>query len=327
MLNASKAKLLPLLFVMVALGIAPSTAEAQEYPNKPIRLVVPFAPGGNADVAGRLIAEGLTAALGQPVVVENRGGAGGNIGADAVAKSRADGYTLLLASSALTINPAVYAKVPYDIVKDFEPVGLSMTTSLVLVASTKLGIRSVHDLIAAAKAKPGTLTFGSAGIGSGSHLAGELFNQTTHIQAMHVPYKGSGPATAAILSGEVDFTLTSQGGTLPFYKKQQVIALAVTSKTPSPLFPDVPTIEVAGVKEYEAGDWIGVLAPRGTPKTVVYRLTDALAQWVHQPDTRTRLAQMGFEARFGTPEDFGTLIRSELVKWNRTAKAANIKAE
>jgi tripartite-type tricarboxylate transporter receptor subunit TctC len=327
MLNNSRAKLQTALVLLFALAIVPLTTRAEEYPTRPIKLIVPFAPGGNADVAGRLMAEGLTGELGQTMVVENKPGAGASLGAGVAAKSRADGYTLLLALSALTINPSIYAKVPYDMTKDFEPVGLAMTTSLVLVASNKLGVHSVAELIAKAKAAPGKLTFGSAGVGSGSHMAGELFNQVAGIKTLHVPYKGSGPATSAILTGDVDFTFTSQAGALPFYQAQQVVALAITGKTPSPLFPGVPTIEAAGIKNYEAGDWIGILAPAGTPKSIVDRLNSALANWLKKPDTKARLAQQGFEAQSGTPAEFGALIRSELVKWNRTAKAANIKAE
>ena len=319
---------LPIVFAALLAIVGTSTpAWADDYPSKPIRLIVPFAPGGNLDAAGRLIADGLSGPLGQRIVVENKGGAGGSIGADAAAKSPNDGYALLLASSALTINPAIYAKVPYDIVKDFEPVGLTMVTWLVLVASPNVGINSVTDLIAQAKAKPGKYTVGSAGVGSGSHLAAELFNQTAQVQTMHVPYKGSGPATAAVVSGEVDLTFTSQAGALPFYKSQKVVALAITGKDASPLFPGVPTIEAAGLKNYTAGDWIGILAPAGTPKSVVARLNTELGKWLNQPETKARLAQLGFEAQTSTPEEFGALIRSELVKWNRTAKAANIKAE
>lgn len=327
MIAVSKAKLQTILVAVLALAVAPSTTRAQDYPNRPIRLIVPFAPGGNLDVAGRQIAEGLRGGLGQPIVVENKGGAGGSIGAEAAAKSAADGYTLLLASSALTINPAIHKKVPYDIVKDFEPVGLTMVTSLVLVASNKLGIRSVADLVAQAKAKPGRLTYGSAGVGSGSHMAGELFNQTAQVNILHVPYKGSGPATAAIVSGEVDLTFTSQAGALPFYKAQQLVPLAITGKTPSSLYPGVPTIEAVGIKNYEAGDWIGILVPAGTPKTVINRLNAALAKWLAQPETKARLAELAFETRPSSPDEFGSLIRSELVKWSRTAKAGNITAD
>lgn len=327
MLHLSRPQLRTALVLLLAVATASSTAWAQPYPARPIKLIVPFAPGGNTDVAGRLIADGLGTALGQPIVVENKPGAGASIGADAVAKASPDGYTLLLASSALTINPAIYPKLPYDMTKSFEPVGEAMETSLVLAASLKSGIKSVADLIARAKANPGKLTYSSAGLGSGSHFAGELFNQVAQIKTLHVPYKGSGPATAALLSGEVDYTFTSQAGTVGFYKQHQVVALAITGKTPSSLFPGVPTSEAAGLKGYEAGDWIGILAPAGTPKNVIDRINTELVKWLQKPETKARLAEMAFEARPGTPAEFGNLIRSELVKWNRTAKAGNIKAE
>jgi tripartite-type tricarboxylate transporter receptor subunit TctC len=322
--NICNIKLLTLLIASLA---AVSNVYAQDYPTKPVRLVVPFAPGGTTDVAGRLIATGLQSALGQTIVVENKPGAGGNIGADVVAKASPDGYTLLLTSSALTINPAIYDKMPYSITKDLEPVGLLMTTALVLVGSPKSNIRSVADLVTQAKAKPGSLTFGSAGVGSGSHLAGELFNQTAHIQTRHIPYKGSGPATTAVAGGEVDFTFTSQAGTLPFYQSGKVQVLAVTAKTPSPLFPGVPTVTASGVKGFEAGDWIGIMAPAGTPKAIVSRLSNELTKWVGLPETKKRLAELGFEPQTGTPQQFGDLIRAEITKWDRTAKAGSIKAE
>ena len=313
---------------ILVLALASSIpALADEYPTRPIRLIVPFAPGGNTDVAGRLISTGLGALLGQAIVVDNKGGAGGSIGAGMAAKSAPDGYTLLLTSSALTINPAIYEKVPYDMVKDFEPVGLSMTTSLVLIASPSLGVKTMAELLAVARAKPGKLTFGSAGVGSGSHLAGELFNQIARVRTMHVPYKGSGPATAAVLSGEVDYSFTSLSAAAPLYKGGRVVALAITAPSPSPLFPSVPTADSAGLKGFDAGDWIGIAAPAGTPKAVIDRLNSALTKWLSQPATKEQLAQAGFEAKSSTPQEFKRLIESELVKWSRTAKLAGIKAE
>jgi tripartite-type tricarboxylate transporter receptor subunit TctC len=318
------------LLVAVAafsLPALPMVVRAQEYPTKPIRLIVPFPPGGNLDVAGRLIAEGLKGPLGQQIVVENKGGAGASIGAELAAKSAPDGYTLLLGAIALTINPAISEKVPYDLVKDFEPIGLSMVTSLVLVASNNSGIKSVSDLIREAKARPGKLTYGSAGIGSGSHLAGELFNHTVQIQTTHIPYKGSGPATAAIAAGEVDFTFTSQAGAAPFHKAQKMVALAITDKTPSALFPGVPTIDAAGVRDYQRSDWIGLLAPAGTPKVVINRVNTEMVKWLNLPETKAKLEQLGFESRPSTPDEFGSLIKSELVQSKRIARMANLKAE
>jgi len=290
-------------------------------------LIVPFAPGGNTDVAGRMIAEGIGAGLGQPIVVENKPGAGASIGADFVAKSAPDGYTILLASDAQNINPAIYAKLPLDITKDFEPIGMAMTTTLVLVASKNSGIHSVADLVNRAKANPEKVTYSSAGVGSGSHMAGELFNQVAGIKTLHVPYKGSGPATTAVVSGEVDLTYTSQAGAVQFFKERQLEALAITGKEPSPLFPGVPTTESLGFKSYEAGDHLGLLAPKGTPKAVTDRLNAELAKWLKKPETKARLEQMAFEPRTSTSADYGAFIRSEVTKWAATAKAGNIKAD
>jgi tripartite-type tricarboxylate transporter receptor subunit TctC len=311
----------------VAAGLMPLALHAQDYPNKPVRLIVPFAPGGNADASGRLIATGLSNLLGQQVVVENRPGAGASIGAGIAARSAPDGYTLLLASSALAINPAVKKNLPYDLIQDFEPVGLAMGTSLVLVASRSSGIRTVADLLAKAKASPGKLTFGSAGVGSGSHLAGEIFSQTAQVKLLHVPFGGSGPATTAVAAGDVDLTFTSQAGALALSKADKVTSLAITGKNPSTLFPGVPTIEAAGVKGYEAGDWIGVLAPKGTPQAILNKLNAELAKWLKQPETEGKLGQMAFEVDYRHPEQFSTLLRGELGKWKQAATAAGVKPE
>ena len=315
------------LLALAAFAAVPAITWAQQYPTRPIKLIVPFAPGGNTDVAGRLIGEGIGPGLGQSIVVENKAGAGASIGAEFVAKSSPDGYTILLSSDAQNINPAIYPKLSHDIVKDFEPIGLAMVTTLVVVASKNSGIRSIADLIARAKANPGKITYSSAGIGSGSHMAGELFNQVAQIQTLHVPYKGSGPATTAVVSGEVDITFTSQAGAAPFYKDHQVEALAITGKNPSALFPGVPTTESLGFKGYEAGDHIGLLAPKGTPKNVIDKLNAELNKWLIKPETKARLAQIAFEPQSSTPAEYGDFIRSEVAKWARTAKAANIKAE
>lgn len=311
----------------VAVSATAPLVHADTYPSRPIRLIIPFAPGGNTDVAGRMIATGIGALLGQPLVADNRGGAGGTVAAGIAAKTPADGYTLLLASGALAISPAIYDKVPYDLAKDFEPIGQAVTTALVLAATPSLPFKTMPELIAAAKAEPGKITYGSAGVGSGSHLAGELFNQIAQIQTMHVPYKGSGPATTAVLSGEVDYTFTSLAAAAPLYKADKVKVLAITGKTTSDLFPGVPTADSMGLKGYEAGDWIGLLAPAGTPKAVVDRLNQALTQWLAQPETVKQFAQAGFEVSASTPQEFGAHINAELVKWKRIATNANIKAQ
>jgi tripartite-type tricarboxylate transporter receptor subunit TctC len=302
--------------------VGPSYADS--YPSRPIRLVVPFPPGGNGDVAGRLIAKGMSEELGQTVVVENKGGAGGGIAAGYVAKSTPDGYTVLLTTSALTISPSVYRQVPYDMRKDFVPVGLALTTSLVLVTAPNLGVKTVAELVEKAKRNPGQLTFGSAGVGSGSHMAAELFNQAAQIKAMHVPYKGSGPATIAIVSGEVDYTLTSLAAAAPLVKDGKVVALAVTGKKPSALYPSLPTVESGGYKNFEAGDWVGLTAPVGSPPAAMSTLNDALRKWLAKPDTPNTLLAAGFEIKYGSAQEFEALIQSELTKWKQTAKLAGM---
>lgn len=325
-MNTRRTLLRSMAVLALALGAA-LPARAEDYPTRPIRLIVPFAPGGNTDVAGRFLAKGMGDILGQPIVVENKGGAGATIGAGLAANSPADGYTLLVTSSALTISPSIYKKVPYDMTKDFEPIGRAMVTSLALVSSLKLGVKNVDELLARAKANPGKLTYSSAGVGSGSHLAGVLFNQATHIEAMHIPYKGSGPATSAILSGEVDYAFTSQAAALPLVNSGKVTALAVTSKAPSPLFAGIPTVDAVAAKGFEAGDWIGLTAAAGTPKPIIDRLNKALVQWLADPKAQAQLMQAGFEAKPSSPEAFSSLIQSELKKWSETAKLAGIEKQ
>lgn len=316
------------LAVLSALTVMPSLSQAQTYPTKSIRFIVSFAPGGNTDVVARLVANGLSQQMGQSVIVENRAGAGGGIGTDYVAKSAPDGYTVLIGHiGALTINPAIYEKLPYDTLKDFEPVGLSVVTPLVLVSAPSVGINSVTDLIAKAKADPGKLTYATAGAGSAAHMASELFNMAANIQTTHIPYKGAAPATTSIVSGEVSFAFNGQAPAQPFVKAGKLVALGVTGLTPSPLFPGVPTIASMGLKDFEVVDWNGLLVPAGTPKSIVEKLNTELVKFLNLPETKTRLAQLGFEGRPGTPAQFGTFIKSEMQKWSQSAKAAKIKAD
>lgn len=315
------------LAMLTALAMMPMSSHAQAYPAKPIRFIVPFAPGGNTDVAARLIANGLSHQMGQPIIVENRAGAGGGIGTDFVAKAPPDGYTVLIGHiGALTINPAIYEKLPYDTMKDFEPVGLSVVTPLVLVSAPSVGINSMADLIAKAKADPGKLTYATAGSGSAAHMASELFNLTAHIQTTHVPYKGAGPATTSLVAGEVSFAFNGQAPAQPFVKAGKLVALGVTGMNPSPLFPGVPTISSMGLKGFEVVDWNGLLVPAGTPKNIVTKLNTELVKYLNLPETKSQLAQLGFEGRPGTPAQFTTFIKTEMDKWSRSAKTANIKA-
>jgi tripartite-type tricarboxylate transporter receptor subunit TctC len=306
----------------------PAVCLAQAYPDKPIRLIVPFAPGGNTDIAARVVAKGLSPQLGQQIVIENRAGAGGTIGTDAVAKARPDGYTVLVGHiGALTINPAIYEKLPYDTLKDFEPVGLSVVTPAVLVTAANVGIGSLAELIAKAKADPGKLTYSTAGSGSAAHMASELFNHSAQIQTTHVPYKGAAPATTALLAGEVSFAFSGVAVAQPFVKAGKLIALGVTSRKPNSLFPGVQPLASQGLKDFEVEDWNGLLVPAGTPKSVIVKLNTELVKYLSLPDTKAQLEQLGFEARPGTPGEFASFIRSEMDKWSRAAKTAKIKAD
>ncbi len=311
-----------------ALVALPVSAQAQAYPNKTIRIVVPFAPGGNTDVAARLLANGLGQQMGQSIIVENRAGAGGGIGTDFVAKAAPDGYTVLLGHiGALTINPAIYDKLPYNALQDFEPVGLAVTTPLVLVTSPNVGVKSVAELIAKAKAEPGRLTYATAGSGSAGHMASELFNLAAQIQTTHVPYKGAAPGTTALLSGEVSFRFSGQAPVQEFVKSGKLLALGVTGRTPSAQFPGVPTMASLGLPNYEVLDWNGLLVPAGTPKPIVDKLNAELVKFLGLPETQAQLTRLGFDARPGTPAEFASFMRSETEKWSKSAKAANIKAD
>ena len=316
------------LMMLSALAMMPMSTLAQAYPTKPITFIVPFAPGGNTDVAARLVANGLGQQMGQQVVVVNRSGAGGVIGTDSVAKAAPDGYTVLVGHiGALTINPAIYEKLPYDTLKDFEPVGLAVVTPLVLVASSQIGLKSMAELIARAKADPGKLTYATAGSGSAGHMATELFNMSANIKTTHIPYRGAGPGTTAILAGEVDFRFSGQAPVLPFVKSGKLVALGVTGHNPSPQFPGIATLASLGLKDFEVEDWSGLLVPAGTPASVVTKLNAELVKYLNLPETKAQLTQLGFEGRPGTPAQFKTFIKSEMDKWSRSAKAANIKVE
>lgn len=303
-------------------------ADQTNYPNKPIRFIVPFAPGGNTDIAARIIATGLSEQIGQSVVVENKPGAGGGIGTDYVAKSQPDGYTILVGHiGALTINPAIYEKLPYDTLKDFEPIGLSVVTPLVLVTAPKVGIHSFGELIEKAKADPEKLTFGTAGSGSAAHMASELFNLTANIKTTHIPYKGAGPATTALVAGEIDFSFTGLAPSLPFVKAGKLVALGVTSKKPVSQYPGVKTLDSMGLTDFEVVDWNGLLAPKGTSMEIIKKMNIELNKFLNLSSTKELLEKQGFEARPGSPEQFRVFIKSEMEKWSKSAKLAKIKVE
>jgi len=315
------------LLAAVALAAAPAGG-AQGFPDRPARIVVPFPPGGPLDATGRLIAQKLTEAWGQSVVVENKPGAGGNIGADLVAKSAPDGYTVVMgALSTHAVNPSLYPRMPYDAVKDFAPITLLATTPNVLVVNPSLPVNSVKDLVAYAKANPGKLSFGSGSNGSAGHLAGELFKFDTGIDVVHIPYKGGAPATQALLAGDVQFMFDNLANATPQIKAGKLRALAVTTAERSKLAPDLPTMAEAGLPGFDISTWYGLLAPAGTPKSVVVRWNVEVVKILNTPDVRERLAAQGAEAAPTTPAQFADFIGSEIPKYARIVKASGAKVD
>ena len=314
------------VFLIAALTGAAS-AEAQNYPVRPVRLVVPSSPGGGTDISARIIAPKLSEYLGQQVVVDNRPGAGTMIGGEVVARAAPDGYTLLMGISTLAINPAIYRKVPYDALRDFAPVSQAVALPNVLVAHPSLPVKSVKELIAFAKARPGQLNFASAGLGTSPHLSMELFLSMTKLKMVHVPYKGSGPGVVDLVAGHVPLMMPNMLSALPHIKTGRLRALGVTSARRAAGAPDIPTIAEAGVPGYEAVQWYGVLAPAGTPRPIVTRLHAQIVRVLQLPDIRQRFSTDGAEAVGSSPEEFATFIRAETAKWARVIKDAGIRPE
>ncbi|MCE9639825.1 MAG: tripartite tricarboxylate transporter substrate binding protein [Betaproteobacteria bacterium] len=316
------------LLAVALLCAASGTACAQTYPSKPIKLVIPYPPGGSTDVIGRLVAMRLSDALGQSVVVDNRGGAGGVIGADFVAKSAADGYTILIGTpGAITISPSLQPKLPYQPLRDFAPVSLLATVPNLLVSHPSVPITGVQDLIRIAKAKPGLLSYGTSGIGASPHLAGELFKYMTQTDIVHVPYKGAGPAFLDLISGRIDLMFPVYASVLPQVNAKKVKAIAITSLQRAPALPLVPTVDESGLKGFEVSNWFGVLAPAGTPKNAVDRLNAAIVSAFKARETIDFLATQGLDSATSTPDQLLAYMRDEITKWGRVVKAANIKAE
>ena len=302
-------------------------AMAQSYPNRPIRLISPFAPGGGNDMISRTIAQALGKNLGQSVVVDNRPGANTIIGMELVAKAAPDGYTLIMTGSTVAINAALNPRLPYDSLRDFAPVSQVATTPLLFAVHPSVPAASVKELIALAKAKPGQLNFPSAGVGNISHLAGELFNVTAGVNLVHVPYKGTAPATADLLAGRVSVVFNSAFATLPYVKSGRLRALAVTGRARSSLLPAVPTVIESGLPGYEAGTWYGVLAPAATPSTVIERLHAEIVKAMSMDDVRHRLIEDFLDPVGNTPQEFSAMIKIEISKWSRVVKSAGIALE
>jgi tripartite-type tricarboxylate transporter receptor subunit TctC len=319
-----------LLAAAVCAAVAHSpAAHAQAYPNKPVKIVVPYAPGGPNDIVARLLAEKLTQANGQTFLVENRPGGGSNIGAEAVAKSAPDGYTLLVAATSHSINMTLFPKenLKYDLAKDFSPVSLLMTGPLVLVTSPKVPAKDLKEFVALAKSKPGKMAYGSSGNGASTHLAGEMLNARAGIQTIHVPYKGSGPALTDLMGGQIDFMVDTLISSMPFVKGNKIHALAVTGKARSPALPDVPTVAEQGYPGFEAVAWIGLLAPATTPPEIVAKLNADVKKILESPEVKVRLSEQGFNAEWQKPEVFGAYMKNEVQKWGAIVKSANVKVE
>jgi tripartite-type tricarboxylate transporter receptor subunit TctC len=299
---------------------AMAQGDASHYPNAPIKLVVPFAPGGFTDVVARMLAEKLTPELGQAVVVENRMGAGSTIGTDFVAKSAPDGYTLVLISTTHVIGPWLYKKLPYDAIKSFAPITKLVDSPYVLVVNPKVPVKSVGELIALAKSEPGKLDYASSGNGSSQHLAAALFATMAGIKITHVPYRGSGQALNDIIGGQVSMGFLGVTAALPQIAAGRLRALAVTTRQRSPDLPNVPTLDEAGIKGYEANIWLGLLAPAGTPKPVLDKLHDATAKVMQGPEAAKALATAGLTLSLSSEADFGSLLESESAKWGKVVQ-------
>lgn len=313
----------------LVLGNAQCRTEAASdtYPAKAVRVVVPFAPGGSNDIMARLIGQKFTEFFGQQFVIDNRPGASGIIGTDIVAKAQPDGYTLLVMSLTLAVNPSLHRRLPFNTEKDLIPITLIASAPLMLVVHPSLPVHSVKDFIAYTKANPGKLNFGSGGPGSTPHLAGEMLKTMAGLRMTHVPYKGGGPALADLVGGQIQLMLENIPSTLPYVKAGRLRALAVTSLNRSPLVPDLPTLDQAGVKGYELTGWNGLFAPAGTPKQITNRLHSATMKALAEPEVKKRLATMGAEGVGDTPEHFRAFVQGEIKKWATVVKEAGMQVD
>ncbi|MDQ0143206.1 tripartite tricarboxylate transporter substrate binding protein [Cupriavidus necator] len=304
-------------------------AAAKDWPAQPVRVVLPYPPGGASDVTARLLSAKLGQAWGESVVIENRPGANGIIANELVAKSAADGYTVLMANlGPNAINPAVYSKLPYDSVKDFAPVILATTVPLIIVTAANSPIKDLKQLIAMAKDKPGEITFGSAGNGASNHLAGELLNTMAGVQMTHVPYKGDGPSLTDVLGGQIHVALPTALAGMPQVKSGKLRALAVTSKKRLPSLPEVPTVDEAlGINGYEAVSWGGFMVPTGTPPAIISKMNAEFNKALQYQDIREKLRAQGAEIVGGTPESFDAFLRAELAKWKKVADSAKVRLD
>ncbi len=321
--------------LVIALAALPGAASAQtaatgagqSHPTRAVRMIVPFAEGGSTDIVGRTVAQKLSEMWGQPVVVDNRPGGGTVIGTEIVARAPADGYTLLVTPAPFTINPSLLAKLPYDALGDFTPITLINTTPLVVVLNPSVPAKSIKELIALAKARPGKLNFGSSGTGGSNHLAGELFNAMAGVKMVHIPYKGNAPALTDLVGGHVDVVFNGLTSALALIKGGKLRALAVTSRERSGVLPELPTVSEIGLKGFEAVAWNGLSAPARTPGDVVAKINADVLKIVKAPELRERLKAEGSDAVGNTPEQYAAFLREEIAKWAKVIKFAGVKAE
>jgi tripartite-type tricarboxylate transporter receptor subunit TctC len=315
------------LLCIASLALAAAPAVAQTFPNKAVRMIVPFPAGGPSDALGRLLGEKLAERWGQPVVIENRGGAAGNIGAEIVARAAADGHVVLLNASSHVINGILYSKLPYDPIKDFTPITQVASYQHMFVVHPSVPARSVKEFVALAKSKPGTLTVANSGSGTPGHLAAELFMTTAGIKYVHVPYKGSAPATTDLLGGQVSAMFNNPVNTLPYTSAGRLRALAVTGTQRLTVAPEIPTVAESGYADFEAGTWFGLFGPAGVPPAAVARIHEEVVRTLKLPDIRQKLAAQGWDLIGNSPSEFAAVIKSDHDKWSRVIKAAGLHAD
>lgn len=315
------------LFGGIVLSAAFSAAAADVYPSKPIKWVVPFTPGGAMDTMARTLGEKMSQSMKQPIVIENRPGAGGVVGSTTVARSEPDGYTMMIVSIGHAVNPSLYPKLSYDPIKDFEPVSLVGIVPNVLVVNPSIKANNVSELVALAKQQPGKLTFASAGSGTTIHLAGELFASMANVDILHVPYKGSAPAVTDLMGNQVDMMFDSVSSAKPYVDAGRLKPLAVTTAKRSSALPNVPTVAEAGIKGYELSGWYAVFVPARTPQPIVNRINDELVKALKQPDVKARFTQIGAEPVGSSPAELAKYLKSESAKWSEIVRARNIKAD
>lgn len=320
-------KILSIAALSLATLSHPALAEAP-YPNKPIHLIVPFSPGGSTDIVARLLGQQMAAELGQSVIVENRPGAGGNIGGDYVAKAAPDGYTLVIAAAGPTvINPSLYTKMPYSPAKDLAPISMIVSEYNLMVINPKIPANTLQEFIAYAKTQPGKINFGSPGNGSPAHLGGELLNQMAGLKMQHIPYKGTGPAATDLIGGQISMMIDNMPALLPYVQSGSLRALAVAGEKRTSAAPNVPTFAEAGLKDYRLTAWKGLMAPAGTPPEIINKLHDVVVMALTKPDFRKRLVDLGADPVGNTPQEFAALIQSETVWWANLVKSTGTRLD